>query len=147
MISTIGPFSSTATAMASPTRKTPLTGPARRVFHELQTWRTLMPWALTTGHSQGYPHPEIAEIFNGQGIGFDTTDVIEGKKTFQDSGITTTAWCTVTVKPAITSVESAVPDQIAYGYDYSPQSHRPPQPGTSREIIILTCGSAWHSRL
>ena len=36
------------------------------------------------------------------------------------------AWCTVTVKPAITSVESAVPDQIAYGYDYSPQRHTPP---------------------
>ena len=49
------------------------------VFHELKTWRKLMPWALTTGHSQGYPHPDIAEIFNGQGIGFMTTDVIEGK--------------------------------------------------------------------
>ena len=32
----------------------------------------------------------------------------------------------MTVKPAITSVESAVPDQIAYGYDYSPQRHTPP---------------------
>ncbi len=96
------------------------------VFHELREWRKLMPWALTTGHSQGYPHPEIAEIFNGQGIGFDTTDVIEGKKSFHDLWEYYNAWCTVTVKPAITSVESAVPDQIAYGYDYSPQRHTPP---------------------
>lgn len=96
------------------------------VFRELQEWRKLMPWALTTGHSQGYPYPDIAEIFNGQGIGFYTTDVIEGKRPFYELWDYYQAWCTVTVKPAITSVESAVPDQIAYGYDYSPQSHTPP---------------------
>ena len=96
------------------------------VFHELKAWRKMMPWALTTGHSQGYPYPEIAEIFNGQGIGFYTTDVIEGKKPFHELWDYYNAWCRVTVKPAITSVESAVPDQIAYGYDYSPQRHTPP---------------------
>lgn len=95
------------------------------VFHELRTWRKLMPWALTTGHSQGYPYPEIAAIFNGQGIGFETTDVIEGKKPFHQLWDYYNAWCTVTLKPAITSVESAVPDQIAYGYDYSPQRKMP----------------------
>ncbi len=96
------------------------------VFHELREWRKLMPWALTTGHSQGYPSREIAEIFNGQGIGFFTTDVIEGKRPFQELWDYYNAWCTVTVKPTIISVESAVPDQIAYGYDYSPQRHAPP---------------------
>jgi hypothetical protein len=95
------------------------------VFRELQEWRQLMPWALTSGHSQGYPYPDIAEIFNGQGIGFYTTDVIEGKKSFYELWDYYRAWCTVTVKPAITSVESAVPDQIAYGYDYSPQKNTP----------------------
>jgi len=95
------------------------------VFRELQEWRKLMPWALTSGHSQGYPYPAIAEIFNGQGIGFHTTDVIEGKKAFYELWDYYSAWCTVTVKPAITSVESAVPDQIAYGYDYSPQKNMP----------------------
>ena len=95
------------------------------VFQELQEWRRLMPWALTTGHSQGYPYADVAAIFNGQGIGFYTTDVIEGKKGFYDLWDYYNAWCTVTVKPAITSVESAVPDQIAYGYDYSPQQHMP----------------------
>jgi hypothetical protein len=95
------------------------------VFLELQEWRQLMPWALTSGHSQGYPYPEIAEIFNGQGIGFYTTDVIEGKKSFYELWDYYQAWCTVTVKPAITSVESAVPDQIAYGYDYNPQKNTP----------------------
>ncbi len=95
------------------------------VFRELQEWRKLMPWALTSGHSQGYPYPEIAEIFNGQGIGFYTTDVIEGKKAFYELWDYYDAWCTVALKPAITSVESAVPDQIAYGYDYSPQKHTP----------------------
>jgi hypothetical protein len=95
------------------------------VFRELQEWRKLMPWALTTGHSQGYPYPEIAEIFNGQGIGFYTTDAIEGKKSFYELWDYYQAWCTVAVKPAITSVESAVPDQIAYGYDYNPQKNTP----------------------
>jgi len=95
------------------------------VFHELREWRTLMPWALASGHSQGYPYPEIGEIFNGQGIGFYTTDVIEGKRPFYELWDYYNAWCSVTVKPAITSVESAVPDQIAYGYDYSPQQHTP----------------------
>jgi len=95
------------------------------VFHELREWRKWMPWALTSGHSQGYPYPEIAEIFNGQGIGFFTTDVIEGKRPFYELWDYYNAWCTVTVKPAITSVESAVPDQIAYGYDYSPQKNTP----------------------
>ena len=96
------------------------------VFRELQEWRKLMPWALTSGHSQGYPYPEIAEIFNGQGIGFYTADVIEGQQSFHDLWDYYNAWCTLTVKPAITSVESAVPNQIAYGYDYSPQRHTPP---------------------
>jgi len=96
------------------------------VFRELREWRKLMPWALTSGHSQGYPYPEIAEIFNGQGIGFYTADVIEGQRSFHDLWDYYNAWCTLTVKPAITSVESAVPNQIAYGYDYSPQRHTPP---------------------
>jgi hypothetical protein len=80
------------------------------VFRELREWRKLMPWALTTGHSQGYPYPEIAEIFNGQGIGFDTTDVIEGKKAFHELWDYYNAWCTVALKPAITSVESRFAD-------------------------------------
>lgn len=96
------------------------------VFAELRAWRKLMPWALASGHSQGFPTPEIAEIYNGQGIGFYTTDVIEGKRSFNSLWDYYQAWCTRTVKPAITSVESAVPDQIAYGYDYSPQRHTPP---------------------
>ncbi len=53
---------------------------ARGYSTSCATWRKLMPWALTSGHSQGYPYPEIAEIFNGQGIGFYTTDAIEGKQ-------------------------------------------------------------------
>ena len=96
------------------------------VFRELREWRRRMPWALTSGHSQGYPHPEIAEIFNGQGIGFYTTDVIEGKRPFHELWKYYHAWCTGALKPAITSVESAVPDQIAYGYDYRPQRQMPP---------------------
>lgn len=95
------------------------------VFRELQTWRKYMPHALTTGHSQGYPHPDVAEIFNGQGIGFMTTDVIEGKASFAYLWDYYHAWCDRTVKPAITSVESAVPDQIAYGYDFEPKKKTP----------------------
>ena len=96
------------------------------MFCELREWRKLMPWALTSGHSQGYPYPEIAEIFNGQGIGFYTADVIEGQRSFHELWDYYRAWNTLAVKPAITSVESAVPNQIAYGYDYSPQRHTPP---------------------
>jgi hypothetical protein len=96
------------------------------VFRELRQWRKLMPWALTTGHSQGYPHPEVAEIFNGQGVGFMTTETIEGKHSFAELWDYYNAWCTLALKPAITSVESAVQYQIAYGYDYEPRKKMPP---------------------
>jgi hypothetical protein len=95
------------------------------VFHELREWRKLMPWALASGHVGDYPDPETAEIFNGQGIGFATTDAIEGKKPFEEVWDLYHAWCADARQPAITSVESAVPDQIAYGYDYSPKQHTP----------------------
>ncbi len=52
--------------------------------------------------------------------------MLEGQHSFHDLWDYYQAWCGLTVKPAITSVESAVPNQIAYGYDYSPQRHAPP---------------------
>ncbi len=96
------------------------------VFHELDTFRTLMPHALMTGHSMYVQEPGIADIFNGIGVGFWTTDTIENKLSFDDLWERLQAWDTMPLEPHITMIESSPPDQISYGYDYSPWSHTPP---------------------
>lgn len=96
------------------------------VYHELETWRRLMPWALASGHLPRPPSPEFASIFNGDSIGFMTADVIEGSRPFQDLWQAYHGWWEIGRQPVITMVESSPPDQIAYGYDYDPLKKIPP---------------------
>jgi len=96
------------------------------VFYELETWRKLMPHALASGHLPRPPGADVAAIFNGDSIGFWTTDVLEGKKPFTDLWSFYHDWFEGGRRPVIMMTESAPPDQIAYGYDYSPLSKTPP---------------------
>jgi len=96
------------------------------VFHELTEFRKLMPHALVTGHAMNVYEPGIDSLFNGIGIGFGTADVIEGKRSITDLLNMYNAWNTDAVSPHVTMVESSPPDQIAYGYDYSPWNKIPP---------------------
>ncbi|MBI5566880.1 MAG: carbohydrate binding domain-containing protein, partial [Chloroflexi bacterium] len=90
------------------------------VFHELRTFRQLMPNALVSSHSTDIAEPGIAEIFNGISFGFLTADVLEGEMSFPELWDRYQAWLTRAQSPPITMFEASPPDQIAYGYDYSP---------------------------
>ncbi|MBI4873540.1 MAG: carbohydrate binding domain-containing protein [Acidobacteria bacterium] len=96
------------------------------VYHELRTWRALMPHALASGHLPRPPAAEFAEIFNGDSIGFMTADAIEGKRPFADLWRAYHDWWRIGRPPALVMVESSPHDQIAYGYDYSPLQKTPP---------------------
>ncbi|MFN8595742.1 MAG: carbohydrate binding domain-containing protein, partial [Anaerolineae bacterium] len=90
------------------------------VFHEMRTFRQLMPGALVSSHSTDIEEPGIAEIFNGNSLGFVTADVLEGEMTFPELWERYNNWMTQAKSPPITMFEASPPDQIAYGYDYSP---------------------------
>ncbi len=96
------------------------------VFHELETFRALMPNAIMSGHAMNIDEPGIAEIFNGISIGFRTADVLEDEMIFADLWDEYHAWHEMARQPRVTMIESSPPDQIAYGYDYSPWNKIPP---------------------
>ena len=90
------------------------------VFHEMETFRASMPNAIVSGHGMKIDEPGIADIFNGISIGHRTADVLESEIIFADLWDEYHAWHKLARQPLVTMVESSPPDQIAYGYDYSP---------------------------
>jgi len=89
------------------------------VFYELSLWRKLMPHALATGHLPRPVPPEVGEIFNGSGILFVSTNVIDGKESFSNLWDAYQRWWELGREPVITAIESSPPNQIAYGYGYN----------------------------
>jgi len=96
------------------------------VLAEIRLFRELMPHAIVSGHAMNIAEPGIAELFNGTSIGFWTTDVIEGKRSFDDLWDRYQAWLERVPPPPVTMIESSPPDQISYGYDYRPLEKIPP---------------------
>ena len=96
------------------------------VFHELETFRVLMPHAIMSGHGMNIFEPDIADIFNGKSILRRTADVLEGEMIFADLWDEYHAWQETSRQPRVTMFESSPPDQIAYGYGYSPWDEIPP---------------------
>lgn len=96
------------------------------VLHELQTFRALMPHAILSGHGMNIYEPGMADIFNGISVLRRTADVLEGEMIFADLWDEYRAWQEMSRKPRVTMFESSPPDQIAYGYDYSPWEKIPP---------------------
>jgi hypothetical protein len=90
------------------------------VFHEIRTFRQLMPAALVSSHSTSIFEPGVSELFNGNSLGFATANVLEGEETFSNLWDRYHAWMAQSMQPPITMFEGSPPDQIAYGYDYSP---------------------------
>ena len=97
------------------------------VYAELREWRKLMPHALAGGHLPRPPTEEFSEIFNGDSIGFLTADVMEGKQPFGRLWQAYFDWWKLRRLPIITMVESSPPDDIAYGYSYTPNREVPPE--------------------
>lgn len=96
------------------------------VFHELRTWRALMPHALAVGHLPRPADADTMAIFNGDSIGFWTARVLEKERSFADFWKIYHGWFERGRKPVTMMIESAPPNQIAYGYDYSPLRNIPP---------------------
>lgn len=90
------------------------------VLHEMDVFLELMPNALVCGHSMRIHEDGIADRFHGISIGFMTADVLEGDRSFDALWDRYHAWNTLARSPHLTMIESSPPDQIAYGYDYSP---------------------------
>lgn len=95
------------------------------VFHEISTFRQLMPSAVVSGHSMNIFEPGIAGLFNGLSIGFGTANVLEGEESFSQLWAEYKEWFASAVPPVTMMIESSPPDQIAYGYDYSPVKKTP----------------------
>ena len=95
------------------------------VFHELETYRALMPNAVTSGHALDINEPTITNLFNGISIGFQTANVLDGQQSFGDVWNNYSAWCSRVRAPHCTMVESSPLDDLAYGYDYDPLAKAP----------------------
>ncbi|HEY3836229.1 MAG TPA: LamG-like jellyroll fold domain-containing protein, partial [Bryobacteraceae bacterium] len=96
------------------------------VYHELNTWRSLMPNAYASGHLPRPPQTQFSTIFNGDSIGFLSPETADGTVAFGDFWAAYQPWWTVGRAPVVTMVESAPPFQIGYGYGYNPQANIPP---------------------
>jgi hypothetical protein len=95
------------------------------VYHELNTFRELMPNAFASGHLPRPPQTEFSTIFNGDSIGFLSPETADGTVPFSQFWAAYQPWWTIGRAPVITMVESAPPFQIGYGYGYSPQNTIP----------------------
>ena len=95
------------------------------MFHEIETFRGLMPHAIASNHSTDIIEPGVAELFNGISIGFRTANVLEGEEGFSEVFATYRDWLRLAKAPATTMIESSPLDDIAYGYDYEPLSKIP----------------------
>ena len=96
------------------------------VFHEMDTFRQLMPNAIVSGHAMDITDPGIAQRFNGISIGFYTSDVLEGRMAFPTLYTIYNEWLGLAIPPPNTMIESSPMSQISYGYGYSPLSVIPP---------------------
>lgn len=96
------------------------------VFHEIRTFRQLMPYAIVSGHSMNIYEPGIGELFDGISLGFVTADVLEGERSFVEVWDLYQAWMRDARQPPVVMFESSPIDQIAYGYDYAPWEKIPP---------------------
>jgi hypothetical protein len=96
------------------------------VFHEIQTFRALMPHAIVSGHAMDIYEPGIADLFNGISIGFWTADVLQGEMTYTELQTLYDDWLDQAKEPPVTMFESSPLDEIAYGYDYEPWAGKVP---------------------
>ncbi len=96
------------------------------ILHEIRTFRELMPHAIISGHAMDIDDPEIPPLFNSIGIGFDAPDVIEGNIPFAQLWQRYSTWQEIARPPQVSLVESAIPNQIAYGYGFRPAQAAPP---------------------
>jgi len=93
------------------------------VYQEIALFRQLLPNAYVSGHlGEVPPAPASLSLFNGDSLAFPPADVREGTMAFNSLLGAYQAWFVSGQSPAITMLESSPPNQIAYGYGYTPLS-------------------------
>jgi hypothetical protein len=98
------------------------------VMNVISTFRSLAPGAYTAGHgNQLPPDPRTSSMMNADIFGFDIPNIREGTQPFGNLWDTYQEWFTNGRAPVIASIQSSPPNQIAYGYGYTPTSVALPQ--------------------
>lgn len=96
------------------------------VLRELRSIRSLLPYAMFSGHGVDIEDSEIATLFNATSIGFEAPFVIENRIRFAELWERYASWQGRARPPVGSMIESAVPLQIGYGYGYVPFDAMPP---------------------
>jgi uncharacterized protein (TIGR03437 family) len=97
----------------------------------VNTFHSMAPGAYISGHVLEAPaEPRSLSTFNGTSIEFYQQDVREGQESFGTLWNLYQSWETQAVSPAFTLMQSAPPNQIAYGYGYYPLKGMPPSVAT-----------------
>jgi hypothetical protein len=84
------------------------------MLHLIDTFHNLAPNAYTTGH-MGLD-PDLLPRFNGVSLGFLAADAREGRVPFASLWDNYNSWLADARHPTIVNLQSAPPNQIAYGY-------------------------------
>ena len=91
------------------------------MYNLLSAFKKLAPNALISVHAnQLPPDPRSLAIENGDAFVFDAADVREGQMAFGTLYNSYQEWFSQGQSPVITTVQSSPPNQIAYGYGYTP---------------------------
>ncbi len=91
------------------------------MFNLLAAFKQLAPNALISVHANQLPEdPRAFPLENGDVLVFDAENVREGTQAFGNLWDTYQQWFSRGQQPAITTLQSSPPNQIAYGYGYSP---------------------------
>jgi hypothetical protein len=98
------------------------------MYNEIAAFRKLAPNAYVVGHVNQLPSdPRSLANFNGDAMGFDVVNVREGEMGFGTLWDTYQKWFTQGKQPVMTTLQSSPPNQIAYGYGYTPLAQILPQ--------------------
>ena len=91
------------------------------VYNLIAQFHQLAPTAYVAGHmNQIPPDPRSLTNFNGDSFVFDAVNIREGQLAFGQLWDSYQAWFTQGKPPVVTTVQSSPPNQIAYGYGYTP---------------------------
>jgi hypothetical protein len=91
------------------------------LYNLISTFKQLAPNAYASGHISQLPSdPRSLAVFDGDLMGFDAVDVREGSMAFGNLWDTYQQWFAQGQQPELTGIQSSPPNQIAYGYGYTP---------------------------
>jgi uncharacterized protein (TIGR03437 family) len=90
------------------------------VYALIAAFNALTPNAYSSGHiGQSPPSLSVLQAFQGDAFTFDAVRVREGAASFESLLASYNAWFDGGRQPAIATIQSSPPTQIAYGYGYN----------------------------